>query len=61
MRPYRRLNNATGVRSAQISQHNSAQLHQPDARRLSRPRTWRSKSLFEIACESDAPVGEIDG
>jgi hypothetical protein len=60
MRPYRRLNNATGVRSAQIVSTTAPSFISP-TRDVESATHVAQLVTFEIACESDAPAGEIDG
>ncbi len=60
MRPYRRLNGASGVRSAQIVSTSAPSFISP-TRSMEDATHVAQQVLFEIACESDAPVGEIDG
>ena len=60
MRPYRRLNGATNVRSAQIMSTSAPSFISP-TRDIESATHVAQQVLFEIACESAAPAGEIDG
>jgi len=60
MRPYRRLNAAAGVRSATMIR-TSAPAYISPTRDVGDATHVAQMITFEVACESDAPVGEIDG
>jgi hypothetical protein len=60
IRPYRRLNGAAGVRSAQIKA-TAAPAFISYTRSIDDATCLAQLVTFEIACESDAPEGEIDG
>jgi hypothetical protein len=60
LRPYRRLNAAAGVRSAAILRTTDPAYISP-TRDIAQATHVAQEIIFEIACESDAPEGEIDG
>jgi hypothetical protein len=60
MRPYRRLNAATGVRQAKMTKTTAPAYISP-TRNAADATHVAQMITFEVACESDAPVGEIDG
>jgi len=60
MRPYRRLNGATGVRSAKMIR-TSAPAYISPTKDVADATHVAQMITFEVACESAAPTGEIDG
>jgi hypothetical protein len=66
LRPYRRLNNATGVRSMQISSTTPPLMIRRTATGTNGPGLadashFAQRIQLTVLCESDAPDGEIDG